>query len=167
MREGLFASATGVITAGSVQSVSPFENALEYAKIPAGKLVGLLEKTAIQHLSRESWAGIEVVAEQQGHDGGAENHRHLVKVLLPVSNGEPVDLMRADQAQKELGLVAPAFIMGRELKDVIVPGSRRNLGWTDVTALKSFLENVGHNGGILTRAHIAQQLGTPISFTIH
>lgn len=165
VRAGLYSSKKGGITRGGVHAVAPFANQLVVLQVKASGLLKLLEKEGIQHRSKLSWAGLELVAQQKGTDRGAEMRRRIVQCdLIDPHTGGRTPL--ADLGDQPVTVVCPDFIAGRELKKIQVPDTRRDLRLMDREALEKFLEGIGQDGEPLDATKIQELLGTPVKLVI-
>lgn len=158
VRAGLYASRSGSLTAGIVHAVSPFANKLSVAKVTRASLRKVLEQ-GVQHMSKLSWAGVRVVARQDGSAPGAELRRTLESVALERGDGSTQPLDR--DPDRAVTLIAPSFLVGRELKSHVIPGSRVELDLTDREALMDFLVQLARQGGSLTAPLIDRVVGEP------
>lgn len=165
VRAGLYSSKKGGITRGGVHAVAPFANQLVVLQVTASGLLKLLDKEGIQHRSKLSWAGLEVVAEQPGTARGAEGRRRIVQCDL-VDAGTGARTPLADLGDQPVTVVCPDFIAGRELKKIAVPDTRRDLRLQDREALEKFLEGVAQDGNPLDAEKLRQLLGTPVKLVI-
>jgi 2',3'-cyclic-nucleotide 2'-phosphodiesterase (5'-nucleotidase family) len=160
VRAGLYSSKKGGITRGGVHAVAPFANQLVTLQVTASGLLKLLDKEGIQHRSKLSWAGLELVAEQNGTGRGAELKRKIVRCdLVDAKTGARTPL--ADLGDQPVTVVCPDFIAGRELKKIAVPDTQRDLRLLDREALEKFLEVVAQGDKPLDSAKLQQLLGTP------
>lgn len=166
VREGIYASRNGVVTAGTVHAVCPFANAVETCEITARDLVVLLGHQGIQAPTRMSWAGLEVGALQEGRAEGASANRKLTSVWLVSEDGTRVNLMEPAQAQRKVRVAAPSFLMGRELLPYTLAGTRKKTGGTDVQLLREYLKAMEKKDGKVTRAGVARAVGEPTRLVI-
>lgn len=157
VRAGLYASKAGVISAGSVHAVSPFANKLSVVQLSRADLARVMTQ-GVQHLSKLSWAGLAVVARQKGDGPGANMHRTL----------DPLQLMGADGALHPLDpggapvtVIAPSFLVGRELKSYVIPGSRVDLDLTDREALTAYLTDLARAHRVLSKDLLDRVIGEP------
>lgn len=161
VREGIYASRNGMITAGTVHAVCPFANAVEVCEITARDLVVLLGHVGIQQSTRMSWAGLEVSALQEGRSESATCNRKLTAVCLTEADGSRVNLMEPALARRKLRVVAPSFLMSRELAPYALPGTRKKTGATDSQLLREYLEAMEKKDGKITKAGVARAVGAP------
>lgn len=166
VREGLYASREGVITAGTVHAVCPFANAVEACEVEARDLVMLLARQGVQQFTRMSWAGLEVGVLQEGKGPGAPTHRKLTAVWLAAADGARVNLMEPAEAARRVRVVAPSFLMSHQLADITLPNTRRKLGTTDNVMLKDFLKMLEKKDGRVTAAALAKLIGEPTRLVV-
>lgn len=162
VRAGLYASKTGALTAGAVHAVSPFANKLSVVKVSRKDLAKVLDQ-GVQHTSKLSWAGLKLVAKQKGTGPGADTHRAVDSVELLDATGAASPLAAGDAP---VTVIAPSFLAGRELKAVVIEGSRVDLDLTDREALTGYLTALERQHGSVTAPVVEQVVGQPARLVI-
>jgi 5'-nucleotidase len=157
VRAGLYASKAGAVSAGTVHAISPFANKLTVVKVTRASLKKVLEQ-GLQHVSKLSWAGLAVTARQPaGHGGELKRTIESATILSAGGAATPLD----KDPDKPVTLIAPSFLVGRELKAHVIPGSRVELDLTDREALLEWLVALEQESGTLTKALVDRVVGEP------
>jgi 5'-nucleotidase len=166
VREGLYTSRTGALTSGSLHAVCPFANQMETCELTAAVLADVLRRKGIQHTNRMSWAGLRADVIQTGRDAAAPESRQLVRLELDGSGGRGADLLAAGESARVLRVLAPSFLMDRDLAGICRPGSRRRVGATDAQLLERFFARLRERGQVLTPDLVGTIVGEPVRMTI-